>query len=1166
MIYLKFAADMDALFGDAAAALRNAWKDPFNSPVILFPESKVEQWFRLRALRKDAPFQDVLANLETVSLDKFLWKSLKPAENEKRLSAEMLQNVIEAWLVSKDASGSENLYSLGAAVSGFLTGSKTETDRSSVDAAKLFDFSNTLAGLFMEYETSRPAGFLNFADSDKFKPDGILAYWKQGNLRDFFSTGKKTLEKEQWQKTLYSRIFHTDADGTSVLSRAFRKAGDGTVEYLTLPYLFAKNKANLKDLQEKKIFFFGLSGMGQFYRVIIQEMSKYAEIHAYIQNPCAEFWEDVQPRVRNEWRWEKKNAPAKIAWVADNDDGSEAGLADNENALLRDWGRSGRENIRLWCLAADYAFEFKGNDPGNDTLLHSVQSAIFRRLGKPEASALNDGSLTLTAAPTRLREVESLHTKVCKLLENGARLDEILVLSPVLDDYRVAIEQVFNHVPHDSPFYIPYTIADSPEKESFTASALNILLRIRSEKNLSRPDFFDLVKNPVVQAVRGITPSQVADWETWVSDMNVYRDVSDSDGKKSPHGWTFGVRRMVLARLMDRPYDLGEDTYHPYSDLESGNDAGLGKFLACIDSLEKWASAGDSVSESSIADTENFLNEWLNSRLNFLESKAVRTMLDALQNLRWQFRAGRADVNFSEAAFALGSALGNIKTGNGNLFTGGLSFMKLAMNRSLPIRYAFILGMGAKEFPGSNPENTLDLRLFAARWPGDDRTIDKNRYTFLCQLVNAKDGLFLSYVNKNLQKDEDLVCSGIVRDLQNFIALSDKASGANFTEEIVPLDETRPWNELYTKRALRGKRQNAAVPEDKTEPDGFRETEFPDSGKMSSAPDKIPERIYGWQLKKFLQNPFEFQVTEALDLPEDEADATIDAFEPVAVDGLQLHSLNRELFAELGKKIGQTGLNDEEVHALFKDLRAKGDLPDALFGRAAEAQAKKILDAQISNFNACGLDFRKFEAKASFQYQYGTSTLTAESDWSQKVSDSEWQLFNVCSGKARTDHYLQSFICSLAIAAQASHEVHFTLYVIPGVAQKDPVKPKTYSISPEDGRKRLNEIIKLCFVDHYRKLVPLNFVADTDVTLANMELDDYIEEYWKNAFSAREYFGDEELGFVDNEHFISEVQTARDLLQKLLNELLDDSETTENAPSAKTKTKKNRPAVKGAEK
>ena len=65
--------------------------------------------------------------------------------------------------------------------------------------------------------------------------------------------------------------------------------------------------------------------------------------------------------------------------------------------------------------------------------------------------------------PSALREVESLHTKVCNRLKR-ARLDEILVLSPVLDDYRVAIEQVFNHVPHDSPFYIPYTIADSPER------------------------------------------------------------------------------------------------------------------------------------------------------------------------------------------------------------------------------------------------------------------------------------------------------------------------------------------------------------------------------------------------------------------------------------------------------------------------------------------------------------------------------------------------------------------------------------------------------------------------------------------------------------------------------------------------------------------------------
>lgn len=1153
MIHLKFAADMSALFDDAVTALRKAWTDPFNAPVILFPESKVEQWFRLRSLQNDS-FKGVLANLETMSLDKFLWNALKPAANENRLSAEILQNVIEAWLVSKDASGVENLYSLGSSVSEFLTGNETKLETSSVDAAKLFDFSNTLAGLFLEYETSRPADFLNLADNGNFKPEGILAYWKQGNLRDFFSTGKKTLEKEQWQKTLYSRIFHADADGTSVLSRAFKNAEEGDAEYLTLPYLFAKNKESLKALRGKDIFFFGLSGMGQFYRVIIQEMAKYAEIHAYIQNPCAEFWEDVQPKVHGEWKWKKKDAPERIIWSADNEDGSESGVSDKENALLRDWGRSGRENVRLWCLASDYDFEFQGQDPGNDTLLHSVQSAVYRRLQRPETPTLNDGSLTLTAAPTRLREVEALHTKVCKLLEKGVRLDDILVLSPVLDDYRVEIEQVFNHVPHNDPLYIPYTIADSPEKESFTASALNILLRVRSEKNLSRPDFFALVKNPVVQSVRGISPSQVADWETWVADMNVYRDVSDSEGKKSPHSWMFGMRRMVLARLMDKPYTQGDDTYHPYSDLESGNDASLGKFLDCIDSLEKWASAENDVSEETLRPMESFLNEWLNSQLDFLESKAGRTTLNTLQVLRWQFHAGRAKIGFNEVAFALGSALGNIKTGNGKLFTGGLSFMKLATNRSLPVRYAFILGMGAKNFPGSNMENTLDLRLSAARWPGDDRTIDKNRYTFLCQFVNTRDGLFLSYVNKNLQKDESLVCSGVVRDLQNFIALSDKASaGEKFAEEIIPLDESRPWSDLYTVRALRGKKlQNVNVAQNANA--AGNSEKVADAGKRI---DKIPERIYGWQLKKFLQNPFEFQVTNSLHLPEDEGDETIKAFEPITVDGLQMHSLCRDLFAELGKMMGQSSLDDEIVHALLKDLRAKGDLPDGFFGMASEKRAKKCLDVQLNNFTACGIDFRKFVAKQAFQYQCERSTLFVETDWSRKVSDGEWQLFNVCSGNARIDHYLNSFVCSLVIAAQASCDVDFALYAVPGVELKNPIEPITYSLSPEKANNRLGKTIQLCFNERYRKLVTADFVIEPNDVPSDMDLDAYTEKYWKYPFSAKEYFCDNELGFSDNEDFSVQAKRERGLFRELLTELVSVSEEEPSKP------RKSKPAGKG---
>ena len=68
--------------------------------------------------------------------------------------------------------------------------------------------------------------------------------------------------------------------------------------------------------------------------------------------------------------------------------------AEAENTLLCNWGRSGRDNIKLWCQAANYDFDFstsgRGDSSANeisdaselphDTLLHKVQYAIANRI------------------------------------------------------------------------------------------------------------------------------------------------------------------------------------------------------------------------------------------------------------------------------------------------------------------------------------------------------------------------------------------------------------------------------------------------------------------------------------------------------------------------------------------------------------------------------------------------------------------------------------------------------------------------------------------------------------------------------------------------------------------------------------------------------------------
>ena len=72
--------------------------------------------------------------------------------------------------------------------------------------------------------------------------------------------------------------------------------------YLTIPYLFEAlengkfNEDKLPHGSNGKVlpvFIFGLSGMGQFYRVILQKYASEHDVYAFIQNPCMEFWEDA---------------------------------------------------------------------------------------------------------------------------------------------------------------------------------------------------------------------------------------------------------------------------------------------------------------------------------------------------------------------------------------------------------------------------------------------------------------------------------------------------------------------------------------------------------------------------------------------------------------------------------------------------------------------------------------------------------------------------------------------------------------------------------------------------------------------------------------------------------------------------------------------------------
>ncbi|MBR5412157.1 MAG: exodeoxyribonuclease V subunit gamma [Fibrobacter sp.] len=1061
MLHLNFALNLKNLADEMIDEISRCWKNPFEAPVVIFPDPKLEQWFRLRWVQK----KGVVANLEITTIDKFLFRTLSHGNASKqKISADILRNVLIAYLkgdaLLQDVKNLKEIQSYLASETGEM------------DDAKLFDFANTLAGLFLEYETSRPGDFISPLQSDHY--EGLLAYWKQGELRDFFSTKDRPAPKEKWQRFIYAKLFHNDGND-SLLTRTFKatvaRSGHKT-EFLTLPYLFSLSKDDFDC--KAPIFIFGLSGMGQFYRVILQQLASQKEVYAYIQNPCMEFWEDVD--VKPVRRWNRANAPAGIALPQATNDDAEQNLDENENLLLKNWGRTGRENIRLWCLSSDYTFDFKDADFSPDSLLHQVQYLVAHRKnefesenGVENADFAADRSLTLTAAPSALREIEALHTEVCHLLQDGIRLDEMIVVSPNLDQYRTPIEQVFNAAKKDSPFYISFTITDYPEKDTLIENAVENLFEIHQQGYISRPAFFSLVKNPVVQASLSINPDYITAWEQWIVNMNVFRH----GGKIREDDWEHCVNQLLLSQVSASPFRFENDGYVPYSDIESGNTDSVQKFIDCIDGLRKWiafAREGLDVSEkNSIQQLEKMLSYWVSIPANedgFVNEKNIWYKIqNAIDLLNIQFDAGAEYISWKIVQQTIQCACKNTRGGNNRLFSGGLTFMKFSVNRTIPARHIFFIGANASVFPGRKKQNTMDLRTQAKRWPGDDSVIDRNCYTFLCQLMSAADGFHISYINRNLQKDEELFPASVVRDLQFFIA-SSKVPGAHaFDEKKIPLDETRKPDDLFTQRALRN-RMSLYLDTVENQPKKIQEPE------KSVLPDKVTTR----ELKQFFEDPFRFQLAKSVRLPSLEDNPEKELFEPIDLKAYDKSKLLREYVHSILSEdfSGYTKTEQEWI------LRRK--FPNGIFGEIVQ-QKYNDMAADIAQKIQAG----DFLIPATYQEKRETVlnnaghlwTLMTTLDWYTQLDEHEHLLFTVKKNAGTVLDFIKMYLDALLIAASSNtKEIAETFHLRIYLSANDSPQEKSFEIEPETASSLLKQMFDRAYVKKYAKCAPVQLFSD----------------------------------------------------------------------------------------
>ncbi len=1094
--------DLDLLADKLIEKIMKNWKTPFSSPAVVFTDPKTEQWFKLHWLKKQGAGNSILMNLKTLRIQQFLFDLVTPKvaanQNIDKLSVELLRDDIISKLTSKTPDKKYYFETLGS--SEVITYLTSETSDSKINANHLYDFAQTVASLFLDYEDTRP-----------------------DNLNDVLSL-------ENWQKKLYS----------DVIGEQGVKIED--IKYLTLFRLVKQNKnAGTDSLtfnwkKEIPVFIFGFSGIGQIYRNILDDFSKDYQLEVFLQ------LSDI------------KESP--------------------QNQLLQKWGKFGKEQFELWTkgcilqsLSSDQSFS------KNDSLLHRTQKSITEDkdfLREEYDSA--DTSMTLTGAPTRLREIEALHTKICQLLSqnDNTQLGDILVVAPKIQDYKTAIEQVFDQndqFASDSDFpYIPYTIADYSGERSLTAEALTILFGILKKGYLSRSDVFALLHNYLVQTVRGISDEDVSNWADWATKLNIYRD------RENHEEWQKAKNRLLLSRLTTDLVETNDCQFLPFESMTTADSDSLYKFIQIVDELKEWSSYSgkEKFTIDDISQLEKLLKKWLLLSDNIPDGLYNESLVfqNVVEEIERQILTASPDVFadcFSNALFDRSAA---VTLHSANILTKGITFANFESNRILSAKYIFFIGLDSKIFPGLDNENELDLRKRNKPLPGDESIPERNKNAFLCQLMAAREGLFFSYVNKNLQKDEDFFKSSVLGDLFQTVYEpgKDKEGKENLEnteyEKQIKIDEDRPWQELFTPREFRNKHnfnslQNSGTSETSQDSETHKQADAMQEGTA------LPDRISISQMKKYLEDPFVYMVNQKLTSNYDDEEKEQLEFEPLF--------LGAKISSDLRKEYVQTKLqckNSITEEILSFDLQINNILPDSYFGDIAVKTVFENGNALLEEINKnCPTAFDFVFNEHAMQHIKQISGITPK-DWFV-TGELAWYNKNFTELKtittlelSNTKNVLTGYLSSLLLLASQPEEdkTLYKIFLFAGVLNNGKASANLihdFTATPELARTILNKIYNSMFISQFNKCSPEEIVykdivtpkSDNPLSFLSFKkslTDDYGNGAWQY-FSKRKLFDpDLDLGYDDN-NFEEEWKAAKNHQADLILYIRQHAKNTDEA-------------------
>ena len=539
----------------------------------------------------------------------------------------------------------------------------------------------------------------------------------------------------QWQRSLFVNILNNKH---TAVSQAIEK--------------FINQKEVIDLDTDKTVELFAISLLPPVYTYFFRKLSDYVRVNLYVLNPSREFWFDEPTEF------------SKLKALKKAENNQEKLYFTNSNPILIN-------NAKLTGDFLSLLYETEGlpqpieiedyTEYNETTCLNRLKNKILNN--DENAFQCGDSTIQIHSYQTKLREVEGVYNYILSILDDNKdiSLEDIVVMCPKIDEYSSFIDGIFKNK------NIKYTISDNkmPDEDDGLKALFYIVENLSERFNVNQ--LLELIELEAVRKKFQLSNSDTELIKRWLKESNLRWGLTKEYIKNSFKDMNvFNSVEYAFERLLYGYLSAKKEVINDvlaYDDLSIGNSNLLGKVLYIVDKI---TGLSDAIKQkAAISKHIETMKDIIDTFIDLQYQQSVPFV--TLNNQMQKYEQSCEEIPFLTFYEILKSSVNKSKK-EFNFLRGGVTFCELVPLRSIPFKAVCLMGMNSEEFPRNTPKVSFN-EIEQNPKKGDRSSRLNDRLLFLETLLSAEKYLYISYIGKDIKRNNPLNPSIAVSELIEFL-------------------------------------------------------------------------------------------------------------------------------------------------------------------------------------------------------------------------------------------------------------------------------------------------------------------------------------------------------------------------------------------------------------